>query len=98
METITKEQAQEYVDKYNSSLPQMPMSFVVYRELLGLFYFVAFNRRMREFIKRIIQVTDKEEISDYNELIAVLDSKTLENVFDADEIDEFFKIKVKDEE
>lgn len=98
MSEVSKEQAQEYVEKYNASLPQAPMSFIFYRELLGVFYFLAFNRRMREILKRIVEITDKEEISTYNELISLLESKTLEQCFDADEIDNFFNLSIIDDD
>lgn len=98
MEQVTREDAEKYVEEYNSHVKSMPMSYLVYRELLGVFYFLSMNRRMREIIKRLVEIADENEVSNYNELIALFDQKTLESCFDADEIDEFFKIKVVDEE
>lgn len=90
--------AEMYVKKYNESLPNMPLSYCLYRELLGLMWFVIMNRRTREIFKRYIDFIDKNEVATYTDLLAMLDKASLQSEFDEDEISEYFELKLKDNE
>lgn len=89
-----QEEIEQFVENYNSQIAGAPLSFILYRELAGIFWYLTQNKRFRDIFTTLLDNIAQKDISSFVELISYFDKATVESVFDEGMIEDLFKIKV----
>ena len=94
---LSKEEIAQYVENYNNGIAGAPLSFIIYRELLGILWYLTQNKRLRDVFVTLLTFIEEKEITSYNELLNVLENSTTQSIFDEGMIEDLFKLRVIDE-